>query len=742
MGRRANGSLAFESRNMPCRTSARRCARARLLTFLISTVLAGFPNSTRAQEVRPDSSSILTAEDSFGPHGSLLRRIESFEDVWRREWQTAQFAIHGRLDLTDILLDNRAHAGRVRRYWSLRCLMATPGRAISKIVPPIVQRPVVTKPDRGSVCPNWFPPDDRVVQDESQSIDLALLITQREPIYAARDTLITEIEKLFAANPRDSWVAGQRVRFVYDQNDTARTRAAAAECLGNSATCTRLLGLAYFQASNILAADSAFRLADSIADATRDRSTDCNNAENRMLFNVYDRAYLDDQSCVRQQELVSNAWWLADPLWSVAGNERYVAHQARSIHLELRSVNNRDERYVWDKIGAGDSARETVIRYGWPSHTYWPGWVYERGFEKQVNAIAPIIQRPPPTFDGRSTGIRKSLISPTRPLRVLRGPLTTKEYSPDRTALLPDFKAIRDPFSLTQSQYSLTNPNPDEPDRWWPQEHLPLAFKLAVLDSGQTLLLRRDSTILYQLTIDDPLTTLDDNATGPSQAFLLGGNSERDTRELARAPIINDYTLRLSSTLSSTPIVLSAEIHARSENEPAHRLRFGLRPPPTLREMKATDVAMSDPIFLRLPNRNMPLPTDEVAIKRSAAGTLAFSQSEILALYWESYGLAVGDTVQIVLSIRRDDDRSALRRLASQLGVASPLRDSVSIRWTEPDGRYTTTPISGIVPVVGRTVSLDVNALAPGTYIAIVEMKKGTIPSLRSERRFSILESK
>jgi len=422
-------------------------------------------------------------------------------------------------------------------------------------------------------------------------------------------------------------------------------------------------------------------------------------------------------------------------LWSVPGNERYVAHGSRRIHRELRDLNDRDERYVWDRSAGGNALRETIMRYGWPSYTNWLGPRREQTFAKSLDFFPPLSYRPPPTVR-----IRVAPVFVPPPLRIVAFPFTTKEYSIDRTALIPAFKGIMDPFSLTTQHYQLTNPDTAYLDLWWPTEHMMLNYRIEMLDSGQTALWRRDSSIVYQLSVDDPLRVLDTTAAGTFLATLTGGSSAKDTRELARAPVAKDHTLRLNTILTGKPVVLSAEILPRTPHEPAARLRFGLRPPPTLREMKPTDVALSDPVFMRLPDRAMSVPVDEASVLQYMAGALTFPSNEMLALYWESYGLAAGDTVQIELKIRRDDEQSASRRIGAALGLASALRDSISIKWTEPDGRHTATNVSASRAVVGRSVALDVKALAPGAYVAIIEMRKGTQAPARSQRRFVITE--
>jgi hypothetical protein len=736
------------------RISWRHCAQALVTTCL----LAAFPAlPVLAQESRTELESLAAlaaSQDSTGPRGSLKRAIGSFESKWRKMWQVQQYARHGQYDTVDLKIDNRARVSRVRRYWSLQCAQVTPGNqvALKKSIQldhntaPIRMKPVVTLPDRGVVCPLWYPPDDTQGNDESESIDLALYFTQRDSARSQRKELIRRLEDARRKSPHDSWISGQLVRFLFDQADTAQMVIAARECRGSALLCAQLRGFAMAKSGRIVEAEAAFQTADSLEAVLANRERKCAAGAYNNLFDVYARAYWNARPCTVQTQLLNTTWWLADPLWSVPGSERYVEHHVRRLHVELRAVRSTDERFVWSTYGGGESMRETIVRYGWPSHTFWGGWVAERGISLQMEKIDPISTRPKPagSFGDIMPTVSSEFSLPTpvppRPVRLFFGPLTSKEYFPNRTALLPNFAAIRDPFSLVPEHYLLTNPDLSEPDRWWPQEHMWLPYTIAPLDSGQSLMLRRDSSITYQHSIDDPLRKLDSAATGPSRAFLMGGTSANDTRELSSALIARDLTLRLGATLTSKPIVLSTEIHHRTLNEPALRLRMGVHPPPTLRDMRADDVAMSMPVFLRLPNRSMPLPTEEAEIKRYMAGSTQFSRNEVLAMYWESYGLTPGDTVQVDLRIRRIDDRNVLRVIGAMFGVVASHRDSVSIKWTEPDGSRATKLLPANVPIIARTVAIDITGIAPGEYSALIEMRKGTTV-VRGERAFMVKEN-
>ncbi|MEP6832569.1 MAG: hypothetical protein ABJB74_04205, partial [Gemmatimonas sp.] len=122
---------------------------------------------------------------------------------------------------------------------------------------------------------------------------------------------------------------------------------------------------------------------------------------------------------------------------------------------------------------------------------------------------------------------------------------------------------------------------------------------------------------------------------------------------------------------------------------------------------------------------------------RYMAGDLTFVRDEPIALYWESYGIAPGDTVDVELKFRQDTPMNILQRIFGGIGIGGD-RDSVSIRWREPDPRHAAVLLTGAKPIIGRSVAVDLNALAGGTYVVIIEMRKGKTVSARSERRIVV----
>ena len=405
-------------------------------------------------------------------------------------------------------------------------------------------------------------------------------------------------------------------------------------------------------------------------------SVGCMDRETLLVLDHDDLDEAVKLDCAGQDAFEERMWWLADPLWSVSGNERYVEHNSRRVHATLRAVLNRDERYVWERLGGGAAMRELVIRYGWPGYTYWPGGV----------------------FEGEVTRVRDMMV----PTRFVLPPYTAKEYSYDRTALIPSGSALRNPFTARAEDFQLVLPEGKDQDQWWPREHMMLWIKVQPMKTPQEVQWRRDTGIMYAMAVDNVVSGLDTGATGPSPAALMASTGRDDSRKLFETTVTLGQTLRMSGEYPSKPFVMSAEVNARSIREPARRLRYGVTPPPTLSEMKASELALSDPIILKLPPRTGSLPNTAAAVRPFMAGSTEIRRTENVALYWESYGFAPTDSVNLELKINRRDDVNIARRLGGALGIVSDLRDSVSIKWSEPDARNGGFVIAGVKPTIGR----------------------------------------
>ena len=212
--------------------------------------------------------------------------------------------------------------------------------------------------------------------DEGEAIDLALTSQAARDVRRAREDLLRDLDEAGRRDPDDTWIAGQRVRFLIDEQQLPPAIDVAVRCRGDDRLCAELLALAHYYAGNLVSADSALRIADAYVPSPPSGTGDCLGQDVISLFEGGSAAKVRDLPCAEEQRLSGNLWWLSDPLWTIPGNERYVAHGIHRVQIRLHAVNDREERSVWTRDGGREAVRETVIRYGWPSHTYLAGMVF------------------------------------------------------------------------------------------------------------------------------------------------------------------------------------------------------------------------------------------------------------------------------------------------------------------------------------------------------------------------------
>lgn len=724
--------------------------------------------------------------DSSPERATLRRAIEKFQDRWRSTWQREHRRQYGNLDLFAIrgipyatggIVDTVPSRGRaqldaalsgrrrsptprvpppadpittggfspfqgernagsvtpsVLRYQALLCIIGSPtdveieqrkramytgvsGGATRQraAITPVMSR--LIEDPTGGTCPSWLPDLEKDPLDEDESLDLALPPRERRSVATHRDALIRELDDAQARAPDDPWIAGQRVRFLLDAQAMQRAQEAAAACAGDAVWCTELQALALEQARDADGAEAAFRRADSLLAARPTaRAGVCIDPDALFLLPPAQRAAFSQRACTEQRAWEARLWWLADPLWGVAGNQRYLAHRTRQTQMRLRSALDRDERFVWSPLAGGRGMRELIIRYGWPTHTFWSGGQLEH----DISAF-------------REVGV--AVVAP---------PYTAKEYRRDRQALVPASRVVDDPYVAVESDWETAPPAGRSFEAWWPAEHMRLPVTLVPLHEGQEVMLRRDSTVRFLDAVDGATSALGVSDEDAWVAVLAGSTGPDDVRTLREASHLGAATLRFDVHVPTAPrVVMSSEVLVPSVPRVALRNRRGVALPPTLRDMAAGEVALSAPMLLAVPADVSEAPTDPDSAAAFLAGTLTFARTTPLALYWESYGFAATDTVDVSLRIVRDDEAGRVRRVGEVLGLVGERRDSVVITWREPDVRRgRVVEVASLVPVLGRGLQLNVASLPAGAYRLVLEMLRGDGARARSERRFVLQE--
>jgi hypothetical protein len=192
---------------------------------------------------------------------------------------------------------------------------------------------------------------------------------QPRAIKRAREVLIASLDSAAKKAPRDGWITGQRVRYLVEaKNDTAALRVAR-ECQASQWWCDALEGLALHEGGHVAAADSAFARALQAMPATeRCKWTNMTPILDYSLRGKYKRV-----GCGTNEKIAERLWWLADPFWSVPGNDRRTEHFARHTMSKIQEPARNAYNISWSS-----DLREMVVRYGWAR--FWtrePGTIYD-----------------------------------------------------------------------------------------------------------------------------------------------------------------------------------------------------------------------------------------------------------------------------------------------------------------------------------------------------------------------------
>ncbi len=683
----------------------------------LGAVVAVTPATTHANAIAPN--------DSVRMREALTIEIARFQEQWRDLWLTSIIANGGGwVNLQQVAYDEKYgfFSPELLRLNALNCYVddlpvrmlfggratrfPTRGGGTAPLLLTGTMR-VTGQSKRNSVCPQWIPYTLGSFAEEGVRLDRALVPRAAAQAGALRRALIARLDEAAEQFPGDQWITGQRVRFLLDNEDLSKALDVARSCESSASWCSALEGLVLSQSGDMVGAETAFLR--SVRALEPARSGACADTSARPLLPADVRNGLREASCKEWQAIEQRMWWLAKPLWTSDANERFVEHHARRTLLTLRTALEEDERYIWRRTAAGDALEEVIMRYGWPTHTWWGGYF----------------------VDGK-------LADNTQARSQAEYPYTVKEYSPDRVAVIPDFRAIAKPFDAVNSHWQWERPENVAFERWFPSEHMQLSTQLANLPEGQSVMLRRDTSVLYGHVIDQPVGGLDRAERSDLRAYVVTSASPSEKPLVRNASIAIGHSLRIATQLPATPSVVSIEVPNRNAKEVAHRRRFGLRPPPSLSQMDANAVAISDPAFILLPAFGAPAITNPDSAIARLAGSTNLPRNVPLALYWESYGFAPDDTVDVQLRILRQDG-SALRSIGGFFGVADARRDSVSIGWREPDRGRNSHVIAGVRPAVARAVTVDVRTLEPGTYVFRVEMRKPGGVTATGERRVEIV---
>jgi len=195
----------------------------------------------------------------------------------------------------------------------------------------------------------------------------------------------------------------------------------------------------------------------------------------------------------------------------------------------------------------------------------------------------------------------------------------------------------------------------------------------------------------------------------------------------------------MQGSIPSGAAIAGIEVPGKRGARPSARSRVGIVSPPTLASMSMEDRAVSEPILFD------PAALDEAGTNRvdnifdvMHASTLLEGVKR-LGIYWESYGFARGDTVDVSVRIERVTRISGFRRIGMALRVVDDPTGTITVRWREPDPGRSSASLNGVRPILSRQVVLNIANFADGTYRVRVAMQAKDRPEVFGDRVFRVL---
>lgn len=562
---------------------------------------------------------------------------------------------------------------------------------------------LIHRSSRRSMCPDWFPADEHAPDgDEGVSRDTPLSPEWRDRVHEQRAMLLDSLARLASLKPGDAWITGERVRFLVDQGEARQALEVARNCTAVREWCLELAGYALDAGGDYTRADSAFDAAG--AAMTPDKR--CKWASVQLLLDDNGQSAYDHMNCDERAAANQKFWWLTTPLFSEGSADRRSADFTRKVLIELHSALPWDERFDWRDRFGGEAVGDMLVRYGWPAYSVFSGNQEEASHASWMGF-----------YDSTRTA--------------------TLEYPMDRLHLVPQWAAVADPFHATADAWQINMPalnGDDEPAaQWWPAEHYARAAGPIVQLTDQTVLLRRDTTVILATAsaLHTPRTEIHADT---ASAVLIRTTGPHDIQRLTHQTFKNTNAIVVTANVPSKPAIVGTELLGAAKGDVSARTRFGITPPLPLVTLRPGEAAISDPVLIE--TSDAPPPGPDEALRYMLGSTIV--RGAKVGVYWETYGYAAGDSVDVAVIISRHEPISKVRRLGMLLHVAHDLNGQVAVRWGEPTPGHSSWTVPGVVPIQARSIRLDLSRIEPGHYTVQVLVGKhgSTTPPLVSSRDF------
>ena len=427
-------------------------------------------------------------------------------------------------------------------------------------------------------------------------------------IRQARARLLAALEDAGATLPGDQWIVGQRVRYLLEDSQPGPAARVAAQCRALAWWCEALAGLVRHVAGDFAAADSTF--AQALADMPADER--CSWSDISPLLEGELAGRYRGLDCDSRAAFEARWWWLAQPLYSRAGNDRRTEHFARVVMARIQEGRRTPFGY-W-----ADDLRDMTLRYGWP--TWWT----------RDPPTSPLIQSEP-----RITGHNPSPVF----------------------HFAPGARPVDDPATAKPEDWTFDTPQARE--RYAP----PYATTFTYLEHQEALFRRGDSCLVVAAP------DLSGDTLFARQAVSVALTLAADERAIvtARDSGVATAPRAVVAAAPCRPFLLSLEAVAPRERHAA-RARYGVTPPHrTLLHPAISDLLLFDPA-------GDSLPATLGAVLPRAYGSTRVPADRQLGVFWEVYGVdPASGAVDVALTLARQGT-GWLRRALGLVGPRRDVR--------------------------------------------------------------------
>ncbi len=670
--------LRVKLRDRPQRVSSRARLQLAHLAAVATMVMA---TATRLHGQLPAFSS--QNEDASQLKARL--EISEFHALWQAAWQRSEDVRRSRFSKPE-LQQRVLHANCNDYHFKDRFGWWAQAEASHRGLPGTQYRMIEgVRPDFG-VCPSWFLGEVVDAEDERRWRDGALVPKERARIAQPRNRLIEKLRGHLQSTPENTWLSGQLVRLLLDARRYDDAQQQAEHCHPHAAWCDGLRGLVWTYRDSTVKAEQAFaRMLDRLPEAER-----CMWQRLTPLLEEQLAARYADLSCERQAALNDTIWWLADPLYRDAGNERKVEQYVRRMEIALRQATGQDERYAFDQERMGDALAAVIDRFGWPSYTAALGTMRDRWQSHR----------------------RSSMPTPAPPAP----PYSTFEYAPQAVSSFASRRSVSAPYGAQVNDWTL---HPYDLAGapvlfWWPKEHFQATRRLVQIEGGQCFFLRRHTYVEVALSIPLRHPAIRDGS-GDFDVLLLKTNGPTSVDSIAQQMVAGNAIARMRGAVASGPTLLAVEALATNSSNLAARTRYGITVPPPLSELQAGKGISGIALLSDVPDSVLTHPSEQ-ALAFMMPSREANQSVPSLVLYWENYGITVHDSATTTVRIVSTASPGLFRRLGVLSGMVADGDNALAVTWPDHEPRGYMSTLAGPTPVQMRMVSLNLSGLPAGTY--------------------------